>query len=191
MGDHTNEAKLAALESLSPTRSEGRFVWESEDAEGNTVALEDITLPGSDKPVTLYTVFKARIPAEVRDDFVAGIFEMREANELGIGADEKRTVSVSPRPTNALKILALGGAIEEGVWAVCGDGEGGLFDPRELPKDDRKKAELLSLLETPAIHMLLNQAIEYYLGKDLGRAPNALAEAVDDAGKSHTSAGDN
>ena len=85
MTGHTNEAKLAALQSLSPTRGDGMFVWEADDGEGNTVALEDVVLEGSDKPVTLYTQFRVRIPAEVRDNFVAGIFEMREANEFAIG----------------------------------------------------------------------------------------------------------
>lgn len=181
----TNQKKLAALDLLCPVREHGkRHIWEV-TRDGETVRLEDVPIEGQDRPVTFYTVFNLNIPAEVRDDFTNSIFTMSESGELEIGAKEIRTISWRIMPTQALKKLAIGGGIEDGVWPLRS--EGGAIIPAGVPKKGQAQAELISSLDMRSIHTLLAQACEAHLGEKL---ENPLAAAVEDAGNAPTSAGE-
>lgn len=187
---NTNAEKLDALEFLCRKREHGkRYIWEVGEGD-EAVRLEDVPLDGHDAPVTFFTEFNPDVPAEVRDAFTGQMQQMHESRELEIGAKEIRAVRVSMAPTQALKELALGGGIVDGVWPKRGEGDN--IHAEGLPKSDKAKAELLSTLDTPAIYMLLAQAVDAVVQEMPGDdEPSPTAEVVDDAGESLTSADGN
>lgn len=176
--------KIAALQMMAPVRPVGlRIIWEIE-VDGEMVRMEDMEIDGHEGLVTLFTVFNPDINADTMDAFGGNVMDRTEAESLIDPEGERRAVSFVPTPTRALQALAMGGGIAEGMWLCHCEGGGRIVE--RLPKGGTDNANtaiarLVNRLSIQARAMLIGQAGGFYM-------EGALAEVVEDAGKSLTSA---